>query len=144
MIKLVLTPFFLGLALMSHFPVAASSLDVFGIYWVEDRGSKVKIVDCGDGSPCGRVYWIDPASLKPGETPESVKAKTGESVLGLRILYGFEQKKQDWRGGKIYSPAVDKTYSSRLKRLKDGTLQVKGCIAFLCQTQIWTTDKETD
>ncbi|OYW82850.1 MAG: hypothetical protein B7Z22_13475 [Hyphomonas sp. 32-62-5] len=30
-----------------------------------------------------------------------------------------------------------KTYDSRLKRLGDGTLEVKGCIGPVCQTQIW-------
>ncbi|MBX2849531.1 MAG: DUF2147 domain-containing protein [Acidiferrobacterales bacterium] len=116
---------------------ANDSHDVFGEFWVEDRGSKILISDCGDGTPCGKVTWIDPNTLEPGQTPETVKTKAGKSILGLQLLHGFEKKKNDWRGGKIYSPQADKTYSSRLKRLSDGELQVKGCIAFLCETQKW-------
>lgn len=138
MIKVAVLIALLLVVLASAFPVTASSLDVFGTYWVEDRGSKVEITDCGDGSPCGKVTWIDPDTLPPNETPETVKTKKGKNILGLKILHGFKKKKNDWRSGKIYSPKADKTYSSRLKRLDDGTLQVKGCIAFLCETQIWT------
>ncbi len=119
----------------------ADSFDVYGEFWVEDRGSKIKIQDCGDSTPCGRVVWIDPQTLEPGQTPETVKSKAGEPVLGLQILNGFTRKRNDWRGGKIYSPKVDKTYSSRMKRLENGNLQVKGCIAFLCETQIWAPVK---
>jgi len=123
--------------------VKADAFDVFGVFLLEDKGSKIEISDCGDGSPCGKVAWIDPATLEPGQTPETIKSKAGKPVLGLQILHSFERKKKDWRGGKIYSPEADKTYSSRLKRLDDGTLQVKGCIAFLCQTQIWTPVSST-
>ena len=54
------------------------------------------------------------------------------------MLYGFERKSSDWRAGAIYSPEANKTYSSRLKRLDDGSLELKGCISIFCQTQIWT------
>jgi len=116
----------------------ADSFDVFGVFLLEDKGSHVKIEDCGDGSPCGKVVWVNPSTLEPGQDVNELTSKAGEPILGLQILEGFKRKKTDWRSGTIYSPDVDKTYASKLKRLDDGTLQVKGCIAFLCQTQIWT------
>ena len=117
---------------------SVDSHDVNGLFLVEDKNSKIEIYDCGDGSPCGRVVWINPDSLDPGETPESVRSKRGELVLGLKILSGFSRGKNDWRAGEIYSPEADKTYSSKLKRMDDKLLQVKGCIAFFCETQKWT------
>ncbi|MEQ8557384.1 MAG: DUF2147 domain-containing protein [Henriciella sp.] len=114
-----------------------SSHNVFGTYFTEAGTSRVTIEDCGDGTPCGRVSWIDPDTLEAGETPESVTTEAGKPVLGLTMLHDFDRKKRDWRGGTIYDPKEDKTYASRLKRLEDGRLQVKGCIGPFCQTQIW-------
>ena len=127
------------------FAVSVTSLshadphDVFGTFLTEAGTSHVKIADCGDGTPCGTIAWIDPASMQPGMTPESAKTKTGDPVLGLVMLQGFDQKKKDWRSGTIYDPEADKSYAARLKRLDSGALELKGCVGPICQTQIWQT-----
>lgn len=127
-----------GIVLTLSFGVSADSHDVFGTYLTEEQNSHIQIADCGDGSPCGKVVWLNPETLDPGVTPDTATSKAGEPVLGLTMLEGFERKKNDWRGGTIYDPGKDKTYASRLKRLDNGDLQVKGCISIICQTQIWT------
>lgn len=124
-------------ALLAFSAQAQEGHDVFGVFLTQDQTSTVTIEDCGDGSPCGRVSWIDPTAMAPGQTPESARTKAGEPVLGLLMLQGFEKRRKDWRGGTIYDPEADKSYSSRLKRLDDGRLQVKGCIGPICQTQVW-------
>ena len=116
----------------------ADTHDVFGTFLTQEGTSKVTIEDCGDGTPCGRVSWIDPAAMEPGMTPETATTKTGDPVIGLLMLQSFNKKKKDWRGGTIYDPENDKTYASRLKRLTDGSLQVKGCVGPICQTQVWS------
>lgn len=118
--------------------------DVFGVFMTDDGDSYVTIVDCGDGSPCGNVTWLDPESLDDGKTPETLQTKSGENVLGLQMLHSYERKKTMWKGGKIYSPQADKEYNSTLKRLDAGTLEVKGCIGPLCKTQIWTAVVEPE
>ena len=123
--------------LMSAGAQADDGHDVFGIFLTEAKTSTVTIADCGDGSPCGRISWIDPTAMEPGQTPETARTQAGDPVLGLLMLEGFEQRKNDWRGGTIYDPENDKSYASRLKRMKDGRLQVKGCIGPICQTQVW-------
>ena len=112
--------------------------DVFGTFATQAGTSHIEIIDCGDGTPCGRVSWIDPDAMEPGLTPETARTKAGDRVLGLLMLEGFERRKSDWRGGTIYDPENDKTYASRLKRRGDGKLIVKGCIGPLCQTQLWS------
>jgi len=112
--------------------------DVFATFLTQEGTSHIRIADCGDGSPCGTVSWIDPASLEDGMKPEEVLSKKGEQVLGLQLLGGFDRKKKDWRGGTVYDPENDKMYSARLKRMDNGDLQLKGCIGPLCQTQVWT------
>ena len=116
--------------------------DVFGTFLTQAGTSTVTIEDCGDGSPCGRVSWIDPEAMAPGQTPETALTQAGEPVLGLLMLQGFDKRRKDWRGGTIYDPENDKTYASRLKRLGDGRLEVKGCIGPICQTQVWQEASE--
>ena len=99
--------------------------------------SHIKIFDCGNGSPCGKIVWINPNTLPAGVTANSATGLNGEPVLGQMILKGFDRKRKDWRGGTIYDPENDKRYAARLKRLTDGNLQLKGCIGPICQTQVW-------
>ena len=116
--------------------------DVFGTFLTQAGTSTVTIEDYGDGSPCGRVSWSDPEAMAPGQTPETALTQAGEPVLGLLMLQGFDKRRKDWRGGTIYDPENDKTYASRLKRLGDGRLEVKGCIGPICQTQVWQEASE--
>lgn len=118
-------------------PASANPLNVFGTFRVESGSANVTIADCGDGSPCGAITWIDPASVPDGESAETVKTAHGKRIMGLLMLEGFGAKKNDWRGGTIYDPEADKTYASRIKRKDDGSLQVKGCIGPICKTQVW-------
>jgi len=115
----------------------ANSHDVFGTFYTEDKGSKIEISDCGDGSPCGKIIWVNPNTIEEGLSPEDLKSKAGDPILGLEIVNGFSRKKKDWRGGTIYDPGKDKRYASRMKKLENGSLEVKGCISFFCVTQIW-------
>ena len=119
-------------------PALAEPFDVFGTFRTAAGTSHIRIADCGDGSPCGTVVWIDPKALPAGETPETIKDANGARLMGMKLISGFSRKANDWRGGTIYDPEAGKTYASRLKRLVNGHLEVKGCIGPICQTQIWT------
>ena len=118
-------------------PAAADPFDVFGKFVLPSGDSHVQISDCGNGSPCGKIVWFSADDLPAGMTTADVTNKKGQKVLGYKLLQGFERKSKDWRGGKIHDPMEDKTYDSRLKRLTNGDLEVKGCIGPICQTQIW-------
>ena len=118
------------------------SHDVFGVFVTPDGTSHIEISDCGDGSPCGEIVWIDPTSLPEGQTPETVAGRTGQPLLGMRLIEGFERRRKDWRGGSIYDPENDKMYAARLKRLSGSELQLKGCIGPICQTQVWAAVAE--
>ena len=118
-------------------PAAADPFDVFGTFRTQAGSSHIQIIDCGDQSPCGKVVWLDAKALPQGETPETIKDAKGAKLMDMKLLHSFERKGKDWRGGKIYDPEEGKTYDSRLKRLTNGDLEVKGCIGPICQTQIW-------
>lgn len=123
----------IGIAAFAH----ADPHKVYATFITQGGGSHVEISDCGDGTPCGTVVWINPETLPAGETVQTVKGRNGEHILGQMILSDFDRKSKDWRGGSIYDPENDKKYAARLKRLSDGNLQLKGCIGPICQTQIW-------
>lgn len=123
----------IGLAGLAH----ANPHKVFDTFLTQGGGSHVEISDCGDGTPCGTVIWINPSTIPAGFSDTTVAGRNGELILGQKILKDFNRKSKDWRGGTIYDPENDKRYAARLKRLADGNLQLKGCIGPICQTQIW-------
>ena len=112
--------------------------DVFATFLTHDGGSHIQISDCGDGTPCGTIVWINPETLPAGYTAETAVGQNGAPILGATLLQDFERKRKDWRGGTVYDPENDKLYAARLKRLDDRNLQLKGCIGMFCQTQVWT------
>ena len=127
------------------FPALASPHDVHGVWMTEGGGSKVVIEDCGDGTPCGRIAWINPDTLNPEDqgivlldrnNPDTELRE--QTLIGLIILNGFRRGGKRWKRGKIYDPESGKTYGSGISLNEDGTLNLKGCIGPFCQTQIWT------
>lgn len=119
----------------------ASATDVFGFWRTEAGSSIVEIEDCGDGSPCGTVRWLDPNEVEVSEDVNNPDPElVDRPLLGLLMLSGFEAGRRGWSGGEIYDPERGKAFASKLRRLDDGSLEVKGCVAFFCQTQKWTPE----
>jgi uncharacterized protein (DUF2147 family) len=89
---------------------------------------------------CGAIARI--LVDKPGVPSTDVRnpdpALRSKPLVGLRILSGFTGKDDRWDEGRIYDPQSGKSYRSKLRLNKDGSLNVSGCIAFLCKTQSWT------
>lgn len=121
-------------------PAFSDPLDVFATYKTQNGASHIQVFDCGDGTPCGKVVWIDAATLKAGLTPETAIGRNGQQILGLTLLKNFQTYagSGEWRGGTVYDPENDKVYAARIKRLEDGNLQLKGCVGPFCQTQVWS------
>lgn len=118
--------------------------DVYGTWKVESGSALVKIEDCGDGTPCGTLVFIDApnaATILDDKNPDTALAT--KPLLGSRMLWGFEAKKSKWSGGRIYDAESGKDYTSKIQLKDDGTLEVKGCIGPFCQKQIWSPAKMT-
>lgn len=126
-------------------------LDVYGTWLTESGDSKIVIEDCGDGTPCGKIAWIDPGALKPEERGQVLKdinnpdeSQRGQLIIGLTLLKDFEEGGKRWRKGEIYDPEEGKTYRSSLALNEDGTLSLKGCLSVICQEQTWTPSPMTE
>ena len=112
---------------------------VFGTWLVESGSAHVEIADCGDGTPCGTIVHLTfpgAATALDDQNPDPELAK--KPLLGSRMLWGFEEKKSKWSGGRIYDAESGKDYKSKIQLQDDGTLEVKGCIGPFCQSQTWT------
>ncbi len=127
-------------AILASAGASAQTMDVAGVWLTQDQTSKIEIADCGDGTPCGRIAWIDPEAQSDVTTDihNPNAALRGRPILGLTLLSGFEARRDGWRRGEIYNPETGRTYGSRLKLMDDGNLQLKGCLGPICQTQVWT------
>lgn len=120
-------------------PAAAVAATPIAGRWTTADGSGIVTVGPCGGTVCGRLTQI--LKSQPGapktDVANSDPALRTRPILGMPILSGFVDKGNDWRGT-IYDPRNGKTYKSIVSKNADGTLAVKGCIAFFCQTQKWT------
>ncbi len=135
-----------ALALLAAVPVmvpatAFAATPIAGRYLTEDGAGVITVGPCG-GVVCGKLTSI--LKKRPGAPDTDVNnsdaALRSRPVLGMPILSEFKDAGTDWRG-KIYDPRNGKTYKSIVAKNADGTLAVKGCIAFFCKTQTWQPAK---
>lgn len=127
--------------------VAASALaveggrdaaDVYGRWYTPNRDSIIEVRDCGDGTPCGRVVWLDQDTAEfLVDVNNRDDALRGQPMLGARMLSGFRKCAQGWRKGAIYNPRDGKTYRATLTRLDGQRLEIKGCVSVICKGQVW-------
>ncbi len=111
--------------------------------WITQSGSaKVRIAPCGP-TLCGTVVWMkqpnDPETGQPQKDNKNPDpALRSRPALGLQIIKGMKPVGDGrWADGTIYDPQSGKTYASKMTANPDGALKVEGCIAILCQAQIW-------
>ena len=120
-------------------PAQASDMNVMGLWLTADGAAHVDIADCGDGTPCGTVVWVDPAQGGGGYDDNNPDPElNGQSIVGSKMLWGFKAKNEKWGSGKIYDARDGKTYKSKLKLTEDGRLEVKGCVGPFCKTLEWS------
>jgi len=121
----------MGLIVLTVSPVFAgdSSNGIWRTEANEETGSwlHVKVFDC-DGLICGDIENLFSSD---GEIVEDYEHKGKPIIWGMQIKGDGTYKK-----GKIWNPANDKTYSSKMV-LKGETLDVSGCVWGLCQAQTW-------
>lgn len=116
---------------------AHAAQPIAGRWLTQDGAAIIQVGPCG-GSTCGKIAAV--VKPRPGAPTTDVnnpdaKLRT-RPMIGLPILSGFSESGDEWRG-RIYDPRNGKSYKSTVTRGANDTLRVKGCIAFLCQTQIW-------
>jgi len=125
-------------AVLLALPGAAhAAAPIAGRYLTEDGSGIVAIAPCGKAM-CGQLATI----VRPTPNAPTTDVKNPDPglrsrpLLGMQIITGLTDRGSDWRG-EIYDPRRGKAFKSIVSRNADGTLNVKGCFAFICQTQLW-------
>ncbi|MEM9704788.1 MAG: DUF2147 domain-containing protein [Pseudomonadota bacterium] len=134
------------LGLVTAFTVTSQSasqdvdaFDVYGTWLTKDGEAVFEITDCGDGSPCGAMVWMNPeitTSYTDDENPDP--ALRGRPLIGAEIIWGFEKGRRAWKNGKLYHAEGGRTYRARIARESDTEISVKGCIGPICVGQRWS------
>ncbi|MBX3503226.1 MAG: DUF2147 domain-containing protein [Alphaproteobacteria bacterium] len=99
----------------------------------------VRIAPCpsDEGTLCGRITWLwDPSTS--ADTRNADPALRSRPLVGLEMLQGFRPARPgEWTGGSIYNPEDGNSYSASLKLRDATTLDVRGCVLFICRSQVW-------
>jgi uncharacterized protein (DUF2147 family) len=128
------------LLLFANSPIYAQS--IFGKWkTIDDETNKPKsVVEIyeKDGRAYGKIIKL---FQEPDEDPDPIcdecsDYRKNEKVLGMQIITDMIKDQDDWEDGEILDPENGKVYRCKLW-VKDGTLQVRGYIAFFFRTQTW-------
>ncbi len=111
--KKILILFLLGLWLNTV--SAQSASDITGIWWNDEKTSKIEVVE-ENGQFTGTVVYVTPEKYENGQPPKDEEnpdpALRDRSVVGLQILSSlkYDSGEQEWQGGRIYDPKSGKSY----------------------------------
>ena len=101
--------------------------------------SIVEITRTSTGQLNGRIIeLINPSRPNP-VCDKCEDDRRNRPITGMEIIRGMRADGTGkWKGGKILKPDEGKVYNSKMALIEGGRkLEVSGCIAFLCKTQVW-------
>lgn len=123
---------------LSAGPADANPLDVYGQWRTDDGDAVVAISLCDGQAPCGTVVWINTETVEVNaDRNNQDRALRDRPLVGLKMLWGFTHENTGWESGRVYDPDSGRTYRSAIRRLSESELEMKGCLGFICRTQIW-------
>ena len=133
-----------ALALLMSIGTTASAQDqgILGL-WTTDKGKgRVEIVKCAAPKQglCGTIVWISEPNDKQGK-PQTDQANKNASlrnrpIVGLQIFEGWKEAGANKWTGPVYDPEDGQSYDVDITLAGD-KLTLKGCIAFLCNSDTW-------
>jgi len=102
-----------------------------GVWLRPSMGWNVEFSMCGD-KLCGEVVSGD-----------DVDKKTGESVVGIKMLYDLKKIDDDKWKGKMYNPGDGGTYKGIVRVMDENTIKMSGCMmGIMCRSEVWTRVEE--
>lgn len=100
--------------------------------------SIVEITQGANGALSGRIVELLNPS-RPNPTCDKCKDdRKGKPITGMEIIRGMKRDGDAYAGGTILKPDEGKVYKSKMELLDGGgRLEVSGCVAFICKSQVW-------
>jgi len=106
----------------------------------DETGKDKSIVEIymQEGKAYGKIIKLfrGPNEVADPVCEECTDSRKGKKVVGMTIITDMEKDGNEWEDGEILDPANGKVYDCKLW-VEDGTLQVRGYIAFFFRTQTW-------
>lgn len=122
------------LCLFTFAGIAQQADKIAGTWWNDKRTSKIQIEKKNE-KYIGTIIFMSPEKYKNGQPPKDDKnpdvSLRNRSLVGLQILHNFEfdEKKKEWKNGKIYDPESGNTYDCYAWLQSDDLLKLKGFVA---------------
>ena len=118
--------------------------ELSGEWATQGNAAHVRIERCASEQNllCGVITWLwEPIDAK-GEAIRDAKNPDPnlrkQPVIGLSLLKDFRyEPSRESMDGQIYNPENGRTYKASLRLRSLDILEVKGCLLFVCDTQIW-------
>ena len=111
--------------------------DPHGLWLTEGGKSHVKLAACEHNKKrlCGTIVWMK----NPRKDVENDdKSLRGRQLVGTRVVWDLKYEgKGEWDDGEIYNPEDGDTYDSELVEIDANTVEVSGCVWFICKEQTW-------
>lgn len=101
--------------------------------------SYVEITQAANGTLNGRIVeLINPSKADPA-CDKCKDDRKGKPITGMEIIRGMKAEGGGkYAGGTILKPDEGKVYKSKMELVEGGRkLEVSGCIAFICKSQVW-------
>ena len=134
----------LGILSAVVFSNAIGAETIEGEWVTQGYTARVHIMPCAQTLEklCGRIDWLWEAIDENGksrvDSNNPTTARRSDPLVGLSILRNFKgDRSNHWSDGTIYDPESGRTYKSTLTLRDSTTLEVNGCVLFVCRTQIW-------
>jgi len=128
---------FLALVFSSSAALAVPSVQ--GNWYTEDRSAIVRIAPCGNRM-CGTIARVlnQGPNVPTRDINNPDPRMRSRPIVGMPILSGFSPSGSQWAGGHAYDPHTGRSYRASLALNPNGTLEVTGCLLFICRSKDWT------
>ena len=118
--------------------------DPLGVWLSGTKKAHVKIYPCNDDRDnlCGEIVWLRRPLGEDGEPRRDVRnddeSLRDRPLMGVQVLWDMEPDGDgEWDDGEIYNAEDGETYDAEIVEVDANTLEVSGCVWFICKTQTW-------
>lgn len=116
---------------------------VTGLWATGNNGGRVRVELCDRDETllCGALVDAQVLQSQP-DTPDANNpdpALRDRPLRGVAIIDGFEAGEDgQWSPGVLYDPEEGREITrGHVKLVEEDRLEVRGCVAFICRTQVW-------
>ena len=101
--------------------------------------SIVEISQAANGTLSGRIVELLNPSRPNPTCDKCSDDRKNKPITGMEIIRGMKAEGGgEYAGGTILKPDEGKVYKSKMELVEGGKkLEVSGCIAFICKSQVW-------